>query len=145
MTPLSMFLRKFSHRRLGSARMLTAALIALACTGAFLFDAPTAQSDEKSDAKAKKALAEVVAKGQTLYRKSWKKGAKGCFACHTRGPNKLTHARLKTYPKYDKSLRKVVTVQEKMNAMIKGKSGGKALDLGHKDLTALEAYISTLK
>ncbi len=145
MTPTTMFLRKFFPRSQSSARMLTAALIALACTAAFLLDAPTAQSDEKSDAKAKQALAQAVAKGQALYRKAWKKGAKGCFACHTRGPNKLTYARLKTYPKYDKSLRKVVTVQEKINAMIKGKSGGKPLALGHADLTALEAYISTLK
>ena len=33
----------------------------------------------------------------------------------------------------------------KLSAAPKGKSGGKPLALGHADLTALEAYISTLK
>ena len=97
------------------------------------------------DATADKALAEAEKRGQELYKKSWRPGGKACFACHVRGPNKLTSRRLKEYPKYDKALRKVVTAQEKINQMIKSKSGGKPLELGHEDLTALEAYVSTLK
>lgn len=126
MNPRTMFL---------ASLVLVPALIG----GAFL--ASPAAGDSKGD----KALAEAVKKGQALYKKSWKAGAKSCFACHVRGPNKLTGRRLKAYPKYDKAMRRVVSAQEKINQMIKGKSGGQALALGHEDLTALEAYISTLK
>ncbi len=121
--------------------MFLASLVLVPALLAGTFWAPLAEGDAKAD----KALEEAVKKGQDLYKKSWRPGAKACFACHVRGPNKLTGRRLKTYPKYDKALRKVVTAQEKINQMIKSKSGGKELPLGHEDLTALEAYISTLK
>ena len=121
--------------------MFLASLVLVPTLVATAFLAPPAQGDAKAD----KALAEAVKKGAALYKKSWKTGGKSCFACHVRGPNKLTGRRLKSYPKYDKALKRVVTVQEKINEMIKGKSGGKPLPLGHEDLTALEAYISTLK
>ncbi len=99
----------------------------------------------EGDAKADEALAEAVKEGKKLYFKSWRKGGKSCRACHTRGPNKLTGERLKEYPKYDKIFRKVVSAQQKLNQMIKGKSGGEELELGSEELNALEAYISTLK
>ncbi len=121
--------------------MFLAAAIAIPAALAFFLDAPEA----RGAGEAEKKLEEARKKGQALYRKSWKKGAKACFACHTRGANKLTGRRLKAYPKYDKALKRVVTAQEKINQMIKSKSGGKELALGHEDLTALEAYISTLR
>ena len=121
--------------------MFLAALIAIPAALAVLLDAPEA----RGAGEAEKKLEEARKKGQALYRKSWKKGAKACFACHTRGANKLTGRRLKAYPKYDKTLKRVVTASEKINHMIKSKSGGKELPLGHEDLTALEAYISTLR
>jgi len=145
MTPRTVFLSEKSLVRLSLPRVLCASLLATVGLLALLLDAPAAHSEGDAKSKADAALAAAVKQGLALYRKSWKKGAKGCFACHTRGPNKLTGRRLKSYPKYDKALKKVVTVQEKINAMIKKKSGGKQLDLGHADLTALEAYISTLK
>ncbi len=91
------------------------------------------------------ALEKAREQGKALYRKSWKPGAKTCVVCHSRGPNKLTGVRVKQYPKYDKVMRKVVTIQQKINQMIKTKSGGKELPLGSPELNALEAYLSTLK
>lgn len=122
-------------------KMFLAALVLIPLGLSLFVIVPLAEGDAKAD----KALEDARARGKVLYKQSWKKGAKACFACHVRGPNKLTGRRLKTYPKYDKALRKVVTAQEKINNMIKTKSGGAGLDLGHADLTALEAYVSTLK
>ena len=102
---------------------------------------PTARGEEPGT----QELAAVVKKGETLWQKSWRPAAKACFACHLRGPNKMTSLRLKSYPKYDPTLRKVVTAQEKIVQMLRSKSAGPQLELGHEDLTALEAYISTLR
>ena len=121
--------------------LLTAVLLGSA-VGATLLSSPTPAVGESV---AEKALADSVARGKELYRQVWKKGAKGCFACHTRGPNKLAARRLRTYPKYDKAMKRVVSARQKINNMIKTKSGGEPLDLDSDDLTALEAYISTLK
>ncbi|MDA1193778.1 MAG: hypothetical protein O2894_01200 [Planctomycetota bacterium] len=119
---------------------LAGAILAAAVAASGL-RAPAAAGDAVSD----QAEAEAVKRGEALYRKSWKTGAKACFACHARGANAINGRRLKAYPKYDKELKRVVTAQEKINQMIVSKSGGTALDLGHADLTALEAYISTLR
>jgi len=121
--------------------VLTALLIAFAAGAAFFGDSPPARGDAVAD----KALEEAVANGKTLWRKVWKKGSKACFACHTRGPNKMAARRLRTYPKYDKAMGRVVSARQKINHMIQSKSGGAALDLDSDDLTALEAYIATLK
>lgn len=125
-----------------SLPLLLSALVLLGAGGAVFW---SSSKPAHGDAAADKALAESVAKGKTLWRKVWKKGAKGCFACHTRGPNKMAARRLRTYPKYDKAMKRVVSARQKINNMIKSKSGGELLDLDSDDLTALEAYIATLK
>ena len=122
-------------------KSLLALLIVLPLASVAVLDLPDAHGDAKAD----KALEEAVKRGAALWKKSWRKGAKACFACHTRGPNKMTGRRMNTYPKYDKALGKVVSGQQKINNMIKTKSGGKVLELGSDDLNALEAYIKTLK
>jgi len=128
-----------------SRKLIPLLLLILPLTiGAFLLVAEV-RGDEAADATAKKALEAVVKKGGVLWKKSWRRGAKACMSCHLRGPNKMTSRRAASYPKYDKTLRKVVTVQEKINQMLKFKSGGKPMKLGSEDLTALEAYIKTLK
>ena len=109
--------------------------------GAVVLTGTSATGDAVSD----KAEKEAVAKGQLLWRKVWRAGGKPCAACHDRGPNRLTADRLKAYPKYDTTLRKVVTGQQKLNQMIGAKGGGKPLELGSDDLNALEAYVSTLE
>ena len=113
---------------------------------AFLSDAGAdAAADAKAAAKARAALAASITRGKVLWRQSWRPGAKGCFACHVRGPNKMLGQRLATYPKFDLSMGKVVSARQKINHMIKVKSGGKLLALASDDLTALEAYIKTLR
>jgi hypothetical protein len=90
------------------------------------------------------ALRDAQARGKALWSQTWASGGKACSACHGGGKNKLTGARLKSFPKWDKGVGKVATGQEKLNEMIVKKCGGTALDLGHADLTALEAYVATL-
>lgn len=90
-------------------------------------------------------LAAAVERGRALFQQSWGPGTKSCAVCHAGGKNKLTGARLKAYPKYDKALGKVATGQEKLNEMIQSKSKGTAFALGSAELTALEAFIATLR
>lgn len=94
---------------------------------------------------AEDALAAAVKTGEALWKKSWGSGSKACAECHTSGPNALKASRLKSYPKFDRGLAKVVTGQQKINQMIVDKSRGTALALGSDELNALEAYIGTLR
>ena len=90
-------------------------------------------------------LKKAIEKGKELWRTPKAKGAKSCVACHARGPNKLNLKRVRSYPKYDKAMKKVVTLQQKLNQMIESKSKGKPFELGSDDLNALEAFLKTLK
>lgn len=112
-------------------------VLAILFTCGSLLLAPGAASGD-----AKSELAKVVKQGKALWSKQWKKGAKTCATCHTKGANKLTAKRFNTWPKYGKLLKKVSTGQEKIAQMIK-KHGGGELALGSAELTALEAYIKT--
>ncbi len=111
-------------------------LIVVTAATLTLFAAP-ASGDAKSE------LAKAVKQGEVLWKQKWGKG-KTCAQCHTKGANKLTGKRLGSYPKYDKFLKKVVTVQQKLNQMIKSKGKGEELELGSDELNALEAFIKTL-
>jgi cytochrome c len=99
----------------------------------------------RGDAAADRALADAVKRGQELWTKPFAAGGKACAACHGAGPNKMTRERLKAYPKWDKFSNKVVSGQQKINAMISDKSKGTPLELGSDDLNALEAFVSTLR
>ena len=111
------------------------------CIAAAWFAAGSAQGDATSD----QALAAAVRRGQQLFAAPWKVGAKTCADCHASGPNRLTAARIKAYPKYDKTWAKVLCAQQKINQMISTKSQGSILVLGSDDLNAIEAYLSTLR
>ena len=126
---------------MNARKTLFALLLALPLAAAALLHAHEARGDAAAD----KALAEAVKRGRALWTQSWSAGAKGCFACHTQGPNKMTAARAESYPKFDKGLGKVVNVQQKINEMIRTKSMGKMLELGSEDMNALEAFLETLK
>lgn len=97
------------------------------------------------DATADRALEAAIERGRVLYEQSWQPGAKSCRACHARGPNQLTSERIASYPKYDKTLKRVVSAQQKLAQMIKAKGQGEPPELGSEDLTALEAYVSSLR
>lgn len=114
----------------------------LALLGAGLWMSP-ARSGPDEDVAAT-ALAAAVTRGGEVFNAPWTKGGKTCAACHAKGPNRLTAARLKSYPKYDKAWEKVLTGQQKMNQMISLKAGGEMLALGSADMNALEAYVASL-
>ena len=90
-------------------------------------------------------LAASVKRGDEIFHAAWVKGGKTCATCHAEGLNRLTSDRLKSYPKYDKAWQKVISGQQKLNQMIRDRSAGEMLVLGSPDLTALEAYVSTLR
>jgi cytochrome c len=119
---------------------LVLVLLALPLLGGLLLRPGAALGGPAED-----ALAAAVKKGEELWKKPWAAGQKACADCHTSGPNALKASRLKSYPKWDKGMAKVVTGQQKINQMIVDKSRGTALELGSDDLTALEAFVATLK
>lgn len=94
---------------------------------------------------AREALLKAIARGEVLWKQSWGEGSKTCAQCHGPGANVMRSSRLKAYPKYDPTLLKVVTGQQKLAQMIEANVRGQALALGSDDLNALEAYVSTLK
>jgi cytochrome c len=87
----------------------------------------------------------AIERGRALWTQAWAPSQKSCAACHSGGPNKLVAVRAKGYPKWDKSLDKVVSVQQKINQMIVQQAKGQPLELGSDDLNALEAFVSTLR
>jgi len=113
---------------------------ALLVGGALLLRPQSAAGDAASD-----ALAAAVKAGEALWNKTYGAGSKSCAECHKSGPNAMKASRLKSYPKFDKGLNKVVTGQQKLNQMLVDKSRGAGLELGSEDLTALEAYMATLR
>jgi len=115
-------------------------LCSVLIVGGIVWLAP-AEGGPREDA----ALKAAQKKGEALYRKKWTDaaGAKTCATCHDRGPKKLTTALANSWPKYDRPLRKVATLQEKINQMIKAQGKGEPLELGSEELTALEAYLKT--
>lgn len=89
-------------------------------------------------------LKKSIERGRELFGQAFAPGQKSCAACHAGGANKITGKRLNAYPLYDKDLKAVVSVQQKLNQMIESKCKGSALPLGSPDLNALEAYMKTL-
>ena len=94
---------------------------------------------------AMKALRAAIARGKKLWSPSWGEGTKTCAECHQPGPNRMHGGRIRRYPAYDFGMGKVVTLNQKLAQMLTEQSKGKALPLGHADLTALEAYLKTLR
>ena len=128
-------------RRLGLPLLLATLLLAPALL---------ARADGEAEAPddpmvARKALMAAIARGKALWTGSWGEGTKTCAECHTEGPNRMRAGRIRSYPKYDYALGKVITFQQKLAQMVTEQSKGKALPLGHDDLTAIEAYLHTLR
>lgn len=113
--------------------------LVLVCAGATFLFVGHATGGPREDA----ALAAAVKEGRALWNKAWTEGGKSCAKCHDRGPNKMSGKRLNSWPKYDKTLKRVASIQVKLNQMITKHCKGEALELGSKELTALEAYAKT--
>jgi cytochrome c len=123
-------------------RRPTFALLLLSIGGlGLVLDTPPARGDgspQQEEAKAR-------ARGQEIWTQRWGVGSKACAECHADGPNKMRAMRLKSYPKYDKVAARVITGQEKLRQMIETQSKGTPFELGSADLTALEAFVGTLR
>lgn len=103
--------------------------------------------DDAASAKiAKDALDKSIARGAELF-KSKDLGKKSCAKCHENPekPNLNLANRSFTYPQYSRKKKGVVTLGQKINEMLSGKSGGKEMDLASADLVALEAYVVSVR
>jgi cytochrome c len=116
-------------------------VVAVLAAGALALGSDPARSEGPGDQAMRKALQ----RGKDLWNQVWAPNQKSCATCHNAGPNKLIAVRLKAYPKWDKTMNRVVSAQQKINQMIVEKALGKPLELGSEDLNALEAHASTLR
>lgn len=130
-----------STRRLGLAALLVLAVL----VPTLLARADGDDGAPPDPMVARKALLAAIDRGKTLWRGSWGEGTKACAECHTEGPNRMRAGRVRSYPKYDFGMGKVITLQQKLTQMIKEQSKGQPLPLGHEDLTAIEAYLNTIR
>lgn len=135
-------------------RWTLAVALAAAGAGAALAPrpAPVAAQDEEAvdpaeaERVAKEELAKAVARGKELFQ-SRELGKKSCQGCHE-DPDKpqddlREHAW--SYPAYSRRARRVVTLQQKINEMIKYKARGQELDANGADIAALAAYVESIR
>ena len=105
-----------------------------------------AQDVEDEEAELKRIAAEelekAVAKGKELW-KSKQFGKKSCTECHDNPdkPKLEMGTREFAYPAYSRRAKTVVTLQQKINEMIKFQCRGKVLEADSTDLAALAAYV----
>ena len=135
------------------ALVTAAALLAGAGTAAVFAD-----DDDEDDAGptpeqvqlAKDALAKAVTRGKELWgMKELPSGTvrKSCAQCHEdpEKPKLDLTKREYSYPAYSRRKKGVVTLQQKINEMIKFNGRGKLLDAERTDIAALEAYVTSLR
>ena len=127
--------------------VVTAAAVFAAVCGASALHAEDDDEDEDDNAAvAKEALDKSVARGKELFR-SKDLGKKTCASCHEdpEKPNLNLTTRDFSYPKYSNKKKTVVTMGQKINEMLSGKTRGKEMDLAAADLVALESYVASLR
>lgn len=132
-----------------TAILTGAALSAL--LGASLVPATTTSASAEDDPEelaktAKDELTKAIARGKELFA-SGDLGRKSCQTCHE-DPDKpeddLTgHAF--SYPAYSRRARRVVTLQQKINEMIKYKARGPELEADGADIAAIAAYVESIR
>jgi cytochrome c len=97
---------------------------------------------------AKEALDKAVARGAELWKDKKLLGLrKSCASCHEdpEKPQLNMMTREFQYPAYSRRKRKVVTLQQKLNEMLKYQSKGKELAADSADLGALGAYLNSIR
>ena len=131
---------------------LTALLVG-ASLGAVIAPAPrsaSAQDEEGDPAEAervaKEELAKAIARGRELFT-SRELGRKSCQDCHEDAdkPQDDLREHAFSYPAYSRRARRVVTLQQKINEMIKYKARGQELDQAGADIAALAAYVQSIR
>jgi len=95
---------------------------------------------------AKAALKKAVARGKELFN-SKDLGRKTCQQCHEDPdkPEDNLKGHAWSFPAYSRRARRVVTLQQKINEMIKYKARGKQLDASGADIAAIAAYVQSLR
>ena len=130
-------------------RWTLSALCAAGLVGALLTSfTPQTQAEEDPAALAKIAkeeLTKAIARGKELWE-SKELGRKTCKQCHEDPdkPEDDLRQRKAVYPAYSRRARRVVTLQQKINEMIKYKARGKELDAAGADVAAIAAYVHSL-
>lgn len=102
--------------------------------------------EERKARRAREAMEAAVTRGRELWD-SRELGRKTCASCHE-DPEKpdLDFATRKfEYPAFSRRKRGAVTLQQKIQEMIKFQSRGQPLDPDSSDLAALGAYINHVK
>ena len=85
---------------------------------------------------------QTVAQGRAVFADpSLGTTGKSCASCHE---EKGLRGIADRYPEYDAALNRYVSLQERLQIMIKTKLGGKELPLGDARTVALEAYLKSL-
>jgi cytochrome c len=108
------------------------------------------EEDEGDDAETRKIaqehLSKSVARGKELFA-SKALGKKSCAQCHEdpEKPNLNLATREYSYPAYSVKKKAVLSMGQKINEMLTGRSRGKEMELGSADIVALEAYMMSLK
>lgn len=109
---------------------------------------PASAQDDSEDiaAVAKEELAKAIARGKELFG-SRELGRKSCQECHENAdkPEDDLRDRAFAYPAYSRRARRVVTLQQKINEMIKFKARGQELDQDGADIAALAAYVESIR
>lgn len=97
-------------------------------------------------AAAKAAMEKAVARGKELWN-STEGVKKSCAKCHDdpEKPKLDLSKREYSYPAYSRRKKAVVTLQQKINEMIKFNGRGEPIDANGTDIAALEAYVVSLR
>ncbi len=126
-----------------------AVAVATAFAGNALHAAEEDEDEDDSAATQKIArehLDKSVARGKELWS-SKSLGKKTCAQCHEDPEKPLLDLKTRqfAYPAYSTKKKTVVTMGQKINEMLSGRSRGKEMDLTSADLIALEAYVVSMK
>jgi len=133
-----------------AARWTLAALFAAGLAGALVTSSSPSVDAEEDPALAakiaKEELTKAIARGKELWA-SKELGRKTCKQCHEDPdkPEDVLSDKKWSYPAYSRRARRVVTLQQKINEMIKYKARGKTLDDGGADVAAIAAYVESLR
>ena len=129
-----------------AALLVGAALGALAAPSPPLASAQDGGDDAEAAKVAQEELTKAIARGKELFE-SKDLGRKSCKDCHEDPdkPQDDLRERAFSYPSYSRRARRVVTLQQKINEMIKYKARGQELDNDSADIAAIAAFVESIR
>jgi cytochrome c len=120
--------------------------LTVALVGAVVVSGAVVGQDRKKT-EAEIALEKAVKLGQKIFTdKKLGSSGKSCADCHDKPARPKMHLknRVGDYPKWERREKKVITLGQKLNQMIKRMVKGKEETLGSERLVALEAYLMSI-